>query len=161
MSQELSGRALDAAVAEKVMGEVQPSGEPMPYSENYRNGFDRYLATGPISSPEGNWLCIYQYENGDVAEWIPRPFSSDWSAMQRVVGRMNELGHRLELFQADKRRWGPDAVTKLIPLPGEMEHEHDAWFALFDNGMGGTPSMGETAPLALCRAALAAVGATI
>lgn len=79
-------RALDALVAEQVMGEPCP---PIPSREEY-TGFPIF-DTGP-SSPGGAWyLGTTGYEDGDRLAWHCLPFSTDLNAAWRVVARLNQV----------------------------------------------------------------------
>ena len=81
-----AGADLDAMVAEFVMGEARPTHEHV------------HAHIQPIGSPGGNWLCIPRYENGDVCEWVPLPFSTAVSAYASDEPRPS-LGH------PDARSW--------------------------------------------------------
>ncbi len=79
-----AGADLDAVVAECVMGEARPAHEHV------------HAHIHPIASPGGNWLCIPRYENGDVCEWVPLPFSTAISAAWRIVERLEPLVSRYQ-----------------------------------------------------------------
>lgn len=70
-----AGYELDRLVAEKVMGETEPT-------------FQHELAhLDPEKSAGGDWVCWPEYERGDVCEWTPLPFSTDLTAAWKVVDR--------------------------------------------------------------------------
>ena len=70
-----AGYELDRLVAEKVMGETEPT-------------FPHELAhLDPEKSAGGDWVCWPEYERGDVCEWTPLPFSTDTTAAWKVVDR--------------------------------------------------------------------------
>ena len=79
-----AGADLDARVAESVMGEARPTHEHV------------HAHLQPIASPGGNWLCIPRYENGDVCEWVPLPFSTAISAAWRLVEKLEPLVSRIQ-----------------------------------------------------------------
>lgn len=71
---------LDRRIAVEVMGEQEP-----PTTElEYPGLLDRYLNDVPTYSKGGNWQVHYLYENGDVFEWRPVPFSSDLDHAMRA-----------------------------------------------------------------------------
>ncbi|GAH74230.1 unnamed protein product, partial [marine sediment metagenome] len=84
------GEELDKLVAE-AMGEPMPEFIP-------ENALDLQLAGSLIKSPKGNWLCLCNYDEGDIPTWRPLPYSSDISAAWQVVVEMLSLGFCLELY---------------------------------------------------------------
>lgn len=130
-----AGRELDAVVAERVMGR-RATMLPTSLSEADPHVVDYSISRGFSRCPS--------YSTSIAAAW-------------EVVEKLRAEGRRLNLFQDDRRRWGPNPYTKMIHLPGEAEHEHDVWLCIFDDGSGGVNSMAESAPHAICLAALAAL----
>ena len=59
----LEGEALDKAVAEYVMGETQPNSIHPPHID--------YMHFGDA------WYCLPEYDDGDICEWKPAPFSDN------------------------------------------------------------------------------------
>ena len=131
-----AGRELDALVAEKVMGTEKPSREfaPHPYSSNTIH-----------TSRCWHW----HYGEND---WLPMPYSADIAAAWETVEAMAAKHSTLKLFSPGAR----------------MNDEHDVhatrWAARFYSwgppwGPSGPTCEGESAPHAICLAALKAVGA--
>jgi len=79
-----AGEYLDGVVAEQVMDEIQPKSAP-------QNALEQMLADNPIRSEKGNWICLCDYEHGDIPEWHPLHFSTDISAAWQVVEKMREI----------------------------------------------------------------------
>lgn len=127
MSQEL--RALDAAVAEKVMGYgvIQKA-------EDHRDGWGHTSEGGWFEFMPDLWVA------GDPLHPVPH-YSRDWSAMQRVVERMAELG------------WDVTMRNQRNPAANYAQFQNDDYRKHSESGT--TLSL----PEAVCRAALAAVGA--
>ena len=75
-----AGRDLDALVAEHVLGEPRPL-PTLGYDEFMRNLTGDYR---PLS-PSKAWIAVWVYNNGDVQEWVPRPFSTEIEAAWDVV----------------------------------------------------------------------------
>ena len=121
--------ALDALIAEKVMGESKPTG----------NVPEGVLAGAITSSSEGgNWVgTTTGYASGDEPVWIPRSYSSDIEAAWKVVEKMRANVSMEVEFQI-------------------CAYEDGTWSAEFGMEVEG---YADTAPHAICLAALAAVGA--
>jgi hypothetical protein len=127
-----ASREIDALVAEFIMGEKKPI----------------YLHSHPIVtqtkySINMSWYCLPEYEKGDVCEWIPKPYSTDIAAAWEVV----------ETF--DRKSWDV-SVSSLTDNDDEV---WEVFFAeYFEDGVGRIgKASAETAPLAICRAALIAM----
>ncbi|GAJ23370.1 unnamed protein product, partial [marine sediment metagenome] len=75
-----TGEELDRLVATEVMGEPIPEFTP-------ENALDLQLAGSPVKSPQGNWLCLCEYGEGDIPTWRPLPYSTDISAAWQVVAK--------------------------------------------------------------------------
>lgn len=124
-----AGRELDALVAEKVMG------LPVRWRE------DPYREIGmPVKGREP-WLK--GRANGVEYDWAPVPrYSADMSAAWKIVDAMNARGH---------------ALNRLAQIPYWA-----CWFGGPYKDSDTDPPIvfgsGSTAPVAICAAALAAVG---
>ena len=79
------GEDLDRLVATEVMGEPMPEFIP-------EDALDLQLAGSPIKSPKGNWLCLCDYDKGDIPTWRPLPYATDISAAWQVEEKIKELG---------------------------------------------------------------------
>ena len=75
----LEGRALDAAVAEYVLG------EPMPPLGVHDPGHVMSAVTSGKA-----WVCVLDYYQGDECNWRPRLFSTDWGAAGLVIDAMRQ-----------------------------------------------------------------------
>lgn len=124
----VAGRELDALVAEKVMGAVwTPTPSDMVFDEDYW-----------LEIPGKPGVFAYRYRDGRVK---PKagcpPYSTDMASAWEVVEKMEQRGHGFAL--ADSQ--GPP------------------WEATFDNlsSMLSYIETADTAPLAICLAALKAV----
>ena len=124
------GRTLDAAIAEKVMGEPKPTG-------NVPDGVLAGVATS--SSGGGNWIgTTTGYTAGDEPVWLPKPYSTEIAAAFEVVEKL-ALTFELGWFPADKGlNW-------------------DASFGEKRGSEEGTTTYAGTAPHAICLAALKVV----
>jgi len=87
----------------------------------------------PIYSEGHNWFCYPSFYEGDICKWEPRNFSTDISAAWEVADWLRNYWGTFEL------------------IAGLSWH---CWSELKDAKIWGT---GNTAPLAICRAALLAV----
>ena len=85
----------------------------------------------PETSTCGNWQCFNIFEHGDICEWHPKQFSTDISAAWEVVEMMGDkfdnVGHGEE------------------------------WYCVYRPDEWGNIVYADSAPLAICRAALLAV----
>lgn len=108
-------------------------GEPQPTYVD-EDGLHHYLSGNPAKSEGGRWLLLFDYEKGDLPEWTPLPFSQEISVAWQVVEHFADYNVQLD---GQGERWTfhifKDAVC----------HE---WTS-------------ETAPLAICLAALKATEA--
>ena len=136
-----TGRELDVLVAEKVFGEAKPSGNP--------------INTGSIS---GIWNCFESWGgqawtaefSRETHDWcfVPRPFSIDiaaaWEVVEKVWERIPKTPYGVYRFLLNRYDYNGSYVCE---------------FALDEQGDWRTHSVGkaDTAPLAICRAALKAV----
>ena len=116
-----AGRELDALVAERVMD------EPMPRLLEHAPGhiMDVVYSTGK------NWYCLLDFNDGDVCNWIPCPFSEHNTLMYRV----------LETFDTFTIRKESDGQIYVFVVRGNVWAEDTS----------------ATIALAVCRAALKAV----
>ena len=78
-----AGEELDRLVAIEVMGEPIPEFTP-------ENAFALQLAGSPVKSPQGSWLCLCAYDEGDIPRWRPLHYSTDISAAWPVVEKLTE-----------------------------------------------------------------------
>jgi hypothetical protein len=79
---QMTARALDAAIAERVLGEAMP---PIPQACDLNP-----LAASP--SPKGFWTHVHVYDQGDVCEWQPLAFSASVAAAWGIVEHLRERG---------------------------------------------------------------------
>ena len=122
----MTDRELDVLVAEKVMGELMPS----PPSD--QDG-DLAIAGSGRFSPRGAWMVVSIYDEGDVPRWEPMPYSTDIAAAWKVVEKLG-----------------------IWVCPSDNAHGWQAgWYYNTDPG-DTAGSYGDTAPRAICLAALAA-----
>lgn len=133
----LVGRELDAAIAERVMGEPMP---PTLEGVTADRAFNLYLVGEPIKSRLNAWRCHWIYDHGDVPEWHPRPYSTDITAAMEVIEKTRQGGWEIQITSDD---------------------ESPTWSAVFDSrGAAGKLLLGEnesdSLPEAVCRAALQA-----
>jgi len=129
-----AGEELDKLVAE-AMGEPMPEYIP-------ENALDLQLAGSPIKSPKGNWLCLCNYDEGDIPTWRPLPYSSDISAAWQVVNKMFELGYAMSLLHLSSEFYPEYWYCDFRPKDSNKPPEYE-WV---DHQM--------TAPGAICKAAL-------
>jgi hypothetical protein len=123
---------LDRLVATEVMGEPMPEFVP-------EDALDLQLAGSPVKSPQGNWLCLCKYDEGDIPIWQPLSFSADISVAWQVLKKLREEYWCIEIKIAD----GCWVIMELLRKP-PIRVEVDA----------GTPF--EKLPEAICKAALLA-----
>ena len=130
-----AGRKLDALIAEHVMGEPRPTG-------NVPDGVLAGVMTS--NSGGGNWIgTTTGYTAGDEPVWLPKPYSTDISAAWEVVEKM----------RADKLS---------ITLTGYWEGSTGKWWVnVLDNVETVATVRTDTAPHAICLAALEAVGCSL
>ena len=83
---------LDKLVAAEVMNELMSDLSIPEYA------LELQLAGSPIKSGGGNWLCLCQYEEGDIPRWHPLPFSTDILVAWQVVDKMFKLGYAMSLL---------------------------------------------------------------
>jgi len=129
-----AGRELDALVAEKVMGlrwrrfDYPPAGSSFAYGKPWTWLSSSYAGGDP---------------EGDETRYIDnvRHYSSDIAAAWEVVGELVSLGARVNVMNRYAPTWGCNIITD-IGTPHERQHFHGSC---------------ESAPLAICLAALAAV----
>jgi hypothetical protein len=121
-------RKLDALVAERVMGEHTPVFIP----------HDPSTFLTDIRSENGNWYLTSDYEAGDVPYWCPLPFSTNIAAAWMVVEKLRE-----QSIAVTVSTMGPRAETGVHTTVC---------------GTGSPHTWAESAPLAICLAALKAVG---
>lgn len=130
-----AGRELDALVAEKVMGEGVPDG--------YERVGDHWEKEEPIFDDDGAYTRSWQ-----IVEW-PALYSTHIAGAWQVVERLAE-------------KW--DWEIGFANLTEELAGMKRGWYALLvtaEDYCGQPVAYGETAPLAICLAALKAVGVEI
>lgn len=93
-TKEPSGRELDVAVAERVMGQPVPPIVP-----------DCCLLVDKIPEPNTAWNHVHYYERGDECEWEPLPFSESIEAAMRVVEKMQEQDFSVNLNAEPNDQW--------------------------------------------------------
>lgn len=154
-----AGRELDAMIAERIMGlNVVARNWPCGWAEGFyqaqhwpQRGHEWFRETGPVYAevqtiwppqvdprhPDDPW--------GPYTDVQPVPFySTDITAAWQVLTHLQEQGY--------------------VPSVSRHRSEPDAWWACFSREHRTPDDVGEatgdTAPLAICRAALAAVEAS-
>ena len=155
----LEGRELDMLIAEKVMGFQRVE---KPYIEEDVDGQVYRGIDVDWFTPEGRWIADPETNTDKIP-----PYSTYIDAAWEVVERVNEYAEQTHdrepidwdnlLFQLQLVKWG-DSWCAAFDAP-RTEHEDD-WYALKDFGGEGNQqyaARAETAPLAICRAALKAV----
>lgn len=129
---------MDAEIAARVMC------EPPPFV-TYRDALERQLAGVPYTSPEGNWILLCRFDGGDEPCWQPIAFSSDTRAAWKLVELLDISIVRSEdgwyAIKPEDIEHGCVRGTS-FPTLTLVGREHERWEAC------------ETAPLAICRAAL-------
>ena len=131
MSEHEAGRELDALIAERVMGEPYPAPiQDFPW-----------WSSAPVMSPLGQWIASVDPERpGDLARhiWVPLLYSTDIVAAWVVVEHLNEL-ERYPTVQYACAESGEPFWWVTLVNPADVEVR------------------GDSAPHAICLAALAAV----
>jgi ABA sandwich protein len=131
MNDLAAGRELDALVAEKVMGWitfVSDYGAPTSY----------------YADPQTGRNVHWEKPNGIIKPFSP---STDIAAAWEVVEQC------FTIIPVHQRQFGLNVVAGLDPHPADTRRM--VWRCTLRHGTGGEA---ETAPLAICRAALKAVG---
>lgn len=124
-----AGHEVDELVATMVMGEPRPTEVPT-------DALERMLVFSPCRSEGKNWICLADYENADVSVWEAIHFSVDIKAAWTVV----------EKFTEER-----DVLLEYYNLPIGNQWR-------FMIGMGLFAAFADTAPHAICLAALEAAG---
>lgn len=143
MADMAAGPELNFQIAEKVMGWSDPIEVRARGSQEWKTAFTRRPGVYM-----GDWGCYYTRDGARVycgepsgLHW-PEHYSTTWEGMGRVVERMRELG------------WYVGIST--WPLEG-AEPCRAAFYRAAGEAVGAAE--GDTAPHAVCLAALKAVGA--
>lgn len=128
-----TGREMDAVIAECVMGEPEPLMAESEVTVIYMSllrGYDVPHSAG------GAWYATMDFEDGDTPYWEPCHFSTNIAKAWRVVEKL--MGFV----------FGVDVCV----------NHADGWWCRVKHSDGGlTTATADTAPLAICRAALLAV----
>ena len=85
-----------------------------------------------IYSDEKNWCCYPEFDKGDICEWTPKPFSTSILCAWEIVEKL-----RMFVLPFGKTDW---CSTNIRNHRGAFENI----------------AVADTAPLAICRAALLA-----
>ena len=85
---------LDRRIAVEVMGEPEPSAPRMEAGPWGDVVVDEKGAAVATPSPGGNWRVTSRYETGDVPEWVPLPFSTDFDTAMRAVDEVQKRDDR-------------------------------------------------------------------
>jgi len=136
-----TGEELDRLVATEVMGEPIPEFTP-------ENALDLQLAGSPVKSPQGNWLCLCRYDEGDIPTWRSLAYSTDISAAWLLVEKMCnwDVGDNMLILKGQ----GPN-------LEPTEENEGVGWWEAEINGdWGKVIAEGKIAAEAICKVALLA-----
>lgn|ERR1051325_1469575 len=142
---ELSGRELDFAIAERVMGSLQ---------NHKSSGWGRGRADASGIYTESHCAyCGTLRDDSDLTWWsnscaesAPR-YGESIEAAMRVVERMWESGWQVEMVNGHK-------------LHTHIADNVSSWYVRFinnENDMNNWSAEADTPPLAICRAALTAV----
>lgn len=143
------GPEFDRLIAEEVMGWTvceDDNGSLWLGTDGIVNGW-AFSEWRDTDDPEMTDICRCEF----IKRWMPRGVfrpSVDWAAAGVVFEKMPELGHFFSLFHGrgyddSVTRWEPDGFTVCVWYPNGKA-------TLFD-------SEADTAPLAICRAALKVV----
>lgn len=134
----LAGRELDALIAEKVMGWKRI---PVPPDANGHFAGEALMQTDPPPNFRWNPLGKIPFDT-----WVPH-FSTDIAAAWQVVEKLVAEGYCPALLYDDEGHWGLffDGVSQAEAQPES--------YVVFT-----TPAWADTAPLAICLAALKAKG---
>lgn len=135
-----AGREMDALVAELVMGESKPSLDGITIDDVFRHN---------TYSPGGAWYITAQFENGDIPYWDPVRYSTDIADAWKIIEKLRAEGKGIQVMTVSD--WDVDdspiiwqcfisATSRIFSRP----QMGDAW------------ANANTAPLAICRAALIA-----
>ena len=136
MNEPTVGPELDAAVAEKVMGESMPAFPP-----SIDDADLNLFAGADYRSPGGCWIASSTgYEDGDRPIWVPLAYSTNISRAWLVVEKMRKTFRRFEVHAL------ADCFCCLVE---EGSRDIDSSYI--------ADSESDTAPEAICRAALEAV----
>lgn len=130
MTEHEAGRELDALVAEKVTGYAWE-----------RDGDDYALMRVP-----GTNQCAMEINRGERYYALLPRFSTDIAAAWEVVDAMRQRGFAFKMFRADSTDDSAKTWAAFAPSGSDIVDETYA------------EAPDDTAPLAICRAALAAVG---
>lgn len=142
---ELSGRALDAAIAVEVMGYRWYVGEYIGPSEGSATRMFFLSPEGVKRFRDGgDWRMAESPDYRDAVPVVPE-FSSSWSAVQMVVEKMREKGWNFQVFgpETGNEKWRGKFEFHVHPLSAHQERR--------------VVGVADTFPIAVCRAALAAV----
>lgn len=155
-----AGRELDALVAERVMGWTRVRNEPAVYpTKSEHSSGQVIIAPRGWMNPDGDVLHGQRPgtepdDNYAIAD-IPH-YSTRIGAAWQVLEKMREMGWQITLHCAESpvrpSDWAPFVAT---PFRLEPEPNPDREIAVMHNR---NPGVGDTAPEAICRAALKTVG---
>lgn len=158
MAEPSTGRALDVAVAERVLGlrvvardwpcGYPPSGGPLEASYWPEGDAFRRMPDAVWADRADDWPPAVRVAGGAPMAYVqPVPrYSSDWAAAGEVLERLGALGYHARVqspFAPGKPWWC-----------GFTPHGCSGW-----NGRPDYQESGATGPEAICRAALATVDA--
>lgn len=135
-----AGREMDEAVASL----FEPRPTPTADADWVLN---QELSGDPLTSATGAWQERCLYQEGDVPKWIPAPFSENISYAWKVAKRFGlAVVHSEDGVYAGKPEDIEHGHVRGTSVPTLTLHmrEHERW------------EPADTAPLAICRAALLA-----
>jgi len=153
-----AGREMDALVAEKVMEEQRPA-----RTGNEMDALRGSISGIPSESANGSWfLTTTGFEDGDSPIWLPKPYSTDIAAAWEVVEKIRELRHAANesLRTAVDEEGEPSGeIYDHIAFALELWPDCSGWDVnIYDPPAMYATAKADTAPLAICRAALKAMG---
>ena len=142
-----AGEELDKLVATEVMGEPIPEFTP-------ENALDLQLAGNPVKSPMGCWLCLCEYDQGDVSLWKPLSFSTDTLAAGQIVEKDGawDIKKRYRPYPEDP----PGSPGRPTYQAAIQISDYDPYEDELFNKWSGRSSWCWTLPEAICKAALLA-----
>ena len=94
-----AGEKLDKLIAVEIMADSAPTFIP-------KYALELQLSGSPVKSSGECWLCLCDYNHGDVPIWRPLPFSTDILVAWHVVKKMIKDGYYYFSNYGDNEKWG-------------------------------------------------------
>ena len=145
-----AGRELDALIAELI--------EQKPYITYPPEIIISQEMSGEVTySKRRAWILTCNYGKGDIPTWLPRPFTSEWCVVGDLVMELSSQGFLICLFDElgyDILEDGRVVRMWRCEFMDEGAHAQELSREEIWKGI----EQADTAPLAICRAALKALG---